>query len=301
MVSPACSSKPDRDCSAYSRRKARNWVVSRRRGLVVALTSTGSSVSPVSMTKSTSVPPRRAPIADLGGIQSRVPPRHEVAEDEILEVPRRRFGVRQSERETGVGPVQLRGLDQPGAPVDGVGREPQQQIRGFEQVQIAMHRRLGQRDVTSDLRLVGNLPDAHADGAHEPAVVDQRRDGRQRGQVAFQIRAYVPVQPDRAFPGIGEVQGRVGEATPFSRRTSSPRVWRAPIPEARAIGGPGWPGDPPNDPRYPGRVARAGSSAKASGSWHAPASDSDTWAIKARFADPVIRNCPGRPGPSCRS
>ena len=76
-----------------------------------------------------------------------------------------------------------------------------------------MHRWLRHGDVATELRLVDELPEAQARGAHEPAKIGQPRDRGEILQVPLQIRPDVAVEPNRPLLGRGEPHGRGWETT----------------------------------------------------------------------------------------
>jgi hypothetical protein len=81
-----------------------------------------------------------------------------------------------------------------------------------------MHRRLRQRDVARQLRLVDELAEAQASCPHETAEIGQRRDRGEVLEVALQVRAHVAFEPDRPLLGRPQVKGRGRKAATASQR-----------------------------------------------------------------------------------
>ena len=100
------------------------------------------------------------------------------------------------QRQAGIAPVELRQLADPLAPIGRVRGKANEQIRRFEQVEVAVHRGLRQRNVPAEPRLIDDLAQLQACGAHEAAKVRPRGDRREPLKVAFEVGLHVPVEPD---------------------------------------------------------------------------------------------------------
>ena len=108
----------------------------------------------------------------------------------------------------GIGPVHLWGFDQAFRAIDGEGRDPMEEERGFEQVEIPIDRRLGYSSVAGRLRLVQQLSGTQGDKLHHPPKVGEGSDLGEIPQIPFQIGAHVSPPPfqDR-FAGVELQQG----------------------------------------------------------------------------------------------
>ena len=110
---------------------------------------------------------RGAPVEDIGVVEPRIAPSQQIVQDDVFEVRAAWLDtLGEMERDSGVGPVELGRLDEALGAVDGKGGDPDQQVRRFEQVEIAAHRRLRQGYVTAKLGLVDELAEPVARGPH---------------------------------------------------------------------------------------------------------------------------------------
>ena len=126
---------------------------------------------------------------------------------------------------------------------------------------------LGERDVAPQLGLVDQLPEPQARGAHQAPQIRKRADARDLREIPLEIRPHVSGEPRGASVlgvqferrgGIPAVRDPPTLPVPrprparAGRRASPRRLPRAVLPRGR---------------RVRGRVARAASSARASGTW----------------------------------
>ena len=79
----------------------------------------------------------------------------------------------EAERETRVGPIGLRGLDQPLGPGGRVRRQGNELVGRLQQIEPPAHGRLRKLDLAPQLRLVHELPQPVAGCTHEPTEVDE--------------------------------------------------------------------------------------------------------------------------------
>jgi len=86
-----------------------------------------------------------------------------------------------------VTPIEFRSLDEALSAIHRIRRDANEQEGSFEQVQIAMHRRLGQGDVARKFGLIDELAEPKARRTHQAPEIRQSRDGRERLEVALQI------------------------------------------------------------------------------------------------------------------
>ena len=204
---------------------------------------------------------RRAPVEGLSTVEPCVSPGQQIVQDEVLQMSAPGLGfLREVQRHPGVTPIELRRLDQPFDAVDCIGGKAHQEVRRFEQVEIAMNLWLRQRHVTTKLRLVDELAHAQAGRSHQPPEVGQCRDRRELLQGAFQVGSHVAVKPDRPVlnGGLG------GESHSGAPASASPPVPLDGSPPSRATPRPGRQAIPPRRLRARGPAARAGSSARGS-------------------------------------
>ena len=130
------------------------------------------------------------------------------------------------QRQAGIAPVEFRQLADPLAAIGRVRRKANEQIRRFEQVEVAVHRGLRQRNVPAEPRLIDDLAQLQACGAHEAAKVRQRGDRREPLKVAFEVGLHVPVEPDAPLQVRFLVDGGDREAAPACQASPVLRpVW----------------------------------------------------------------------------
>ena len=130
------------------------------------------------------------------------------------------------QRQAGIAPVEFRQLADPLAVIGRVRRKANEQIRRFEQVEVAVHRGLRQRNVPAEPRLIDDLAQLQACGAHEAAKVRQRGDRREPLKVAFEVGLHVPVEPDAPLQVRFLVDGGDREAAPACQASPVLRpVW----------------------------------------------------------------------------
>jgi len=94
-----------------------------------------------------------------------------------------------------IAPIEFGSLDEALGAIHGIRKNADEQEGRLEQVQIAVHGWLGQGDVARKLGLIDELADAEGCRTHEPAEIRQRRNGRERLEVALQIGSHVAVEP----------------------------------------------------------------------------------------------------------
>src|SRR5690606_34436183 len=81
----------------------------------------------------------RAPIAKLRVLDARIAPGEEIVQHQVLQVHATRLRPGQVQRDAGITPVDLWCLDEPLGAVDGIGRQANEQMRGLQRVEPAVH------------------------------------------------------------------------------------------------------------------------------------------------------------------
>ena len=217
-VSPVCSSRPALAVSPYSARKMRRLAASSKPRPTGRLDFDGQQASPGLDDKVHFLTDGGTPVEDLGVGEPCVAPGQKVVQHDVLQMSAPgTVLLGEVEGHAGITPIHLRRLDQPFGPVDGVGRKPHQQVRCFQQVQVAVDRCLGQGHVAAKLRLVQELSHPETGCPHETAKIRQRRNRRDVLQVPLQVGTHVSVEPDRPFLVGFQVYCRGREAAAASQ------------------------------------------------------------------------------------
>ncbi|GBC87868.1 hypothetical protein HRbin12_01886 [bacterium HR12] len=166
------------------------------------------------------LPGSRPPVRDLRAVVPRVSPAEQVEEDEVLEVrPARLLRPPEVEGEADVAQVELGPSDQALGTAQGEGREAHEEVGDLEEVEPAVHGRLGDPQAASEVGLVRDLAELDAHGAHQAAEVGEGRHRGEREKVPLEVRPNVALEPDGAIGGGAEAKGRDGEAAPARERT----------------------------------------------------------------------------------
>jgi len=98
-------------------------------------------------------------------------------QDQILEMRAvRLLGFGQVQRQASIAPVYLRRLDETLGAIYSIGRQAHQEVRGFQQVEPAMHGGLRKRHVATEFCLIDELAHAKARRPHETTEIRQRAD-----------------------------------------------------------------------------------------------------------------------------
>jgi hypothetical protein len=187
----------------------------------VALTSRGSSLPPVSTTKSTPSP--------VALRQKRISARSERASRHTRRSRRTRFSrwgppgsgsPARCSASPASPPVDLGALDETLGAAHRIGRKAKEQERHFQEVQVPVSRRLGESDIPGQLGVIQHLSQPEAGGPHQPTEVRERGNGGKDLEVSLQVRPHVPLEPRRPLRRPGHLQR--GDREPSTPRELPP-------------------------------------------------------------------------------